>query len=129
LEGCGGLFEEGEIKPSWYRVPRDSQGVCTSAQRISIPRGHRRRSLELLLQDNGIRPLLSDPIQEMNALVLRSLSSSRESPNTIVKKRSLPESVDLPRERQDESGVSRWPSMRRTWAPRGETPVLIHAFN
>jgi len=30
---------------------------------------------------------------------------------------------------QDESGVSERPSVRRTWAPRGETPVLIHAFN
>jgi len=30
---------------------------------------------------------------------------------------------------QDESGVSQRPPVRRTWAPRGETPVLIHAFN
>jgi len=30
---------------------------------------------------------------------------------------------------QDESGVSERPAVRRTWAPRGETPVLIHAFN
>lgn len=30
---------------------------------------------------------------------------------------------------QDESGVSQRPSIRRTWAPKGETPVLIHAFN
>lgn len=30
---------------------------------------------------------------------------------------------------QDESGVSERPPVRRTWAPRGETPVLIHAFN
>lgn len=30
---------------------------------------------------------------------------------------------------QDESGVSQRPSVRRTWAPKGETPVLIHAFN
>lgn len=30
---------------------------------------------------------------------------------------------------QDESGISERPSVRRTWAPRGETPVLIHAFN
>jgi hypothetical protein len=30
---------------------------------------------------------------------------------------------------QDESGVSERPSIRRTWAPRGQTPVLIHAFN
>jgi len=30
---------------------------------------------------------------------------------------------------EDESGVSQRPSIRRTWAPRGETPVLIHAFN
>ena len=30
---------------------------------------------------------------------------------------------------QDESGVSQRPSIRRTWAPRGETPVLVHAFN
>ena len=30
---------------------------------------------------------------------------------------------------QDESGVSERPSVRRTWALRGETPVLIHAFN
>lgn len=30
---------------------------------------------------------------------------------------------------QDESGLSERPSVRRTWAPRGETPVLIHAFN
>ncbi len=29
----------------------------------------------------------------------------------------------------DESGVSQRPSVRRTWAPKGETPVLIHAFN
>ena len=30
---------------------------------------------------------------------------------------------------QDESGVSQRPPVRRTWAPRGETPVLIHPFN
>jgi hypothetical protein len=30
---------------------------------------------------------------------------------------------------QDESGVSQRPSIRRTWSPKGETPVLIHAFN
>jgi len=30
---------------------------------------------------------------------------------------------------EDESGVSQRPSIRRTWAPKGETPVLIHAFN
>lgn len=30
---------------------------------------------------------------------------------------------------QDESGVSQRPSIRRTWAPKGRTPVLIHAFN
>ena len=29
----------------------------------------------------------------------------------------------------DESGVSERPSIRRTGVPRGETPVLIHAFN
>ena len=30
---------------------------------------------------------------------------------------------------QDESGISERPSIRRTWAPRGETPVLVQAFN
>ena len=30
---------------------------------------------------------------------------------------------------QDESGVSQRPPVRRTWAPCGETPILIHAFN
>ena len=30
---------------------------------------------------------------------------------------------------QDESGVSQRPSVHRTWAPKGKTPVLIHAFN
>jgi transposase len=30
---------------------------------------------------------------------------------------------------QDESGVSQRPSVRRTWAPRGQTPVWVHAFN
>ncbi len=30
---------------------------------------------------------------------------------------------------QDESGISQRPSIRRTWAPKGETPVLVHAFN
>ena len=30
---------------------------------------------------------------------------------------------------QDESGVSQRPSIRRTWAPKGATPVLVHAFN
>jgi len=30
---------------------------------------------------------------------------------------------------QDESGLSEQPVVRRTWAPQGETPVLIHAFN
>jgi transposase len=28
----------------------------------------------------------------------------------------------------DESGISQRPSIRRTWAPRGNTPVLIHRF-
>jgi transposase len=30
---------------------------------------------------------------------------------------------------EDESGVSQQPVVRRTWAPRGETPVLTHHFN
>jgi hypothetical protein len=30
---------------------------------------------------------------------------------------------------QDQSGGSQRPSIRRTGAPKGETPVLIHAFN
>jgi transposase len=30
---------------------------------------------------------------------------------------------------EDESGITERPSIRSTWAPRGETPVLIHAFN
>lgn len=30
---------------------------------------------------------------------------------------------------EDESGVSERPAVRRTGAPRGETPVLTHAFN
>jgi transposase len=30
---------------------------------------------------------------------------------------------------EDESGVSLVPSVRATWAPRGQTPVLRHAFN
>jgi len=30
---------------------------------------------------------------------------------------------------QDESGVSQRPPVRRTWAPKGETPILVHAFN
>lgn len=29
----------------------------------------------------------------------------------------------------DESGISQKPPIRRTWAPRGRTPVLRHAFN
>lgn len=30
---------------------------------------------------------------------------------------------------QDESGISQQPSVRRTWAPKGETPVLTYNFN
>jgi hypothetical protein len=30
---------------------------------------------------------------------------------------------------QDESGLSEQPAVRRTWAPKGETPVSIHAFH
>jgi transposase len=30
---------------------------------------------------------------------------------------------------QDESGISQKPPVRRTWAPKGETPVLVHGFN
>lgn len=30
---------------------------------------------------------------------------------------------------QDESGVSQRPPLRRTWAPKGETPVVVHFFN
>ena len=30
---------------------------------------------------------------------------------------------------QDESGVSQRPPLRRTWAPRGETPVIVHSYN
>ena len=30
---------------------------------------------------------------------------------------------------EDESGLSLLPSVRRTWAPRGKTPVLTHPFN
>jgi transposase len=29
----------------------------------------------------------------------------------------------------DESGISQKPPVRRTWAPRGQTPVLNHPFN
>jgi len=29
----------------------------------------------------------------------------------------------------DESGLSQKPPVRRTWAPRGKTPVLRHCFN
>jgi len=29
----------------------------------------------------------------------------------------------------DESGISQRPPVRRTWAPRGRTPVLAHPFN
>jgi hypothetical protein len=29
----------------------------------------------------------------------------------------------------DESGISVIPEVRRTWAPRGRTPVLVHPFN
>jgi len=29
----------------------------------------------------------------------------------------------------DESGISQQPVVRRTWAPRGQTPVLVHDFN
>lgn len=29
----------------------------------------------------------------------------------------------------DESGVTQKPSIRRTWAPRGKTPVIVHAYN
>jgi transposase len=30
---------------------------------------------------------------------------------------------------QDESGISERPSIRRTWVPREEKPVLVHAYN
>jgi len=30
---------------------------------------------------------------------------------------------------QDESGVSQKPPLRRTWAPKGQTPVVVHPFN
>lgn len=30
---------------------------------------------------------------------------------------------------EDESGLSQHPVVRRTWAPRGQTPVLIHPLN
>src|SRR5207245_8083309 len=30
---------------------------------------------------------------------------------------------------EDESGVSLLPSVRATWAPKGQTPVLRHPFN
>ena len=30
---------------------------------------------------------------------------------------------------QDESGVSERPPVRRTWAPKGKTPVLTHPYN
>ena len=30
---------------------------------------------------------------------------------------------------QDESGVSQRPPLRRTWAPKGETPVVVHSYN
>lgn len=30
---------------------------------------------------------------------------------------------------EDESGVSQRPPLRRTWAPKGETPVIIYSFN
>jgi transposase len=30
---------------------------------------------------------------------------------------------------EDESGVTERPPVRSTWAPKGETPVLIHPFN
>lgn len=29
---------------------------------------------------------------------------------------------------QDESGVSQKPPLRRTWAPKGETPLVVHSY-
>ena len=29
----------------------------------------------------------------------------------------------------DESGISEQPPVRRTWAPRGQTPLVVHPFN
>lgn len=29
---------------------------------------------------------------------------------------------------QDESGVSQKPPLRRTWAPKGQTPVVVHSY-
>ena len=29
----------------------------------------------------------------------------------------------------DESGISEQPPVRRTWAPRGQTPIVVHPFN
>ena len=44
----------------------------------------------------------------------------------VVRKRAAPQCLEL---FQNESGVSQRASIRRTWATKGETPVLIHAFN
>jgi hypothetical protein len=30
---------------------------------------------------------------------------------------------------QDESGISQKPPLRRTWAPKGETPVVVHSYS
>ena len=30
---------------------------------------------------------------------------------------------------EDESGLSQYPVVRRTWAPRGQTPILTHVLN
>jgi hypothetical protein len=80
---------------------------------------------------------VEDPrIDELDTAAARQASQGAQSEESEVLGRGkmAPDKKNARRRKawiffQDESGVPQRPSIRRTWAPKGETPVLVHAFN
>lgn len=77
-------------------------------------------------------------LKDMGWSLQRPARKAKEKDNRAVRrwvKKCWPKIVARARRRrawvvfEDESGISLTPPVRRTWAPRGKTPVITHPFN
>jgi len=71
---------------------------------------------------------------ELAATHAQSQGARRESDPTLGRRGLAAGKKNARRQRawivfEDESGVSERPPVRSTWAPRGQTPILIHPYN
>jgi len=121
--GGEGLAAGGPVAWLWYgsvdiATGRIRDGTCDGSALSPGP----------CVEDSGSHRL--------DAATARQASSgARPGQSAVLAEAEMADSKKNARRRQawivfqDESGVSQRPSVRRTWAPKGETPVLIHAFN